>query len=239
MYVQMLMAYIDKGIPVIFNDYGNNPYHRLGWGVLVGDADYGKTLLYMGGFGTEPDSISVEDLLPKGYTEQDSHCHGWLFVGEQQDRKTLAKIYRERILSLPQLLTYDSENYCFGVKAFRAWADRIESGFFEHITLEKLDNWGMHTVYVCCLATNSGGCEGFLEKALALNPNMTFINTIIELYGQTGRYWNDDNGTDLEALGGGFNVTLEALQDKGKRKKIADKLRSFADRMDEVSAVIT
>ncbi|MBU5671553.1 MerR family transcriptional regulator [Paenibacillus brevis] len=238
MYVQMLMAYIDKGIPVILNDYGNNPHNRVSWGVLVGYADYGKTLLYMGGDGTVPDSISVEDLLPKGYTEQDDHCHGWLFIGEKQESKDLAGVYRERILSLPQLLAYENENYCFGVKAFRAWADHIEKGYFEQITPEEFDNWGMHTVYVCCLATNSGCCKEFLDKALALDPNMTFINHIIDLYRKTAHYWNDDNGTDLEALGGGFNVTLEALQNISRRKKIADKLRAFADCMDEVSTVI-
>lgn len=238
MYVHMLMAYIDKGIPVILNDYGNNPHNRFSWGVLVGYADHGKTLLYMGGDGTVPDSISVDDLLPKGYTGQDDHCHGWLFVGEKLDSRDLAEIYRERILSLPQLLDYEQENYCFGEPAFRAWADQIEHGFFEQITPEQFDNWGMHTVYVCCLATNSGGCNGFLDKAFALNPDMTFIPEIIELYRRTGHYWNNDNGTDLEALGGGFNVTLEALQNTSKRKQIADKLRAFADCMAEVVVVI-
>lgn len=238
MYVQMLMAYIDKGIPVILNDYGNNPHNRFSWGVLVGYADYGKTLLYLGGDGTVPDSISVEDLLPKGSAGQDDHCHGWLFIGEKQESKDLAGIYRERILTLPQLLAYENENYCFGAKAFRAWADHIENGFFEQITPEEFDNWDMHTVYVCCLATNSGGCRGFLDKALALDPDMEFISSVIELYRKTGHYWNDDNGTDLEALGGGFNVTLEALQNTSKRKAIADKARAFADCIEKVSAVI-
>ncbi|MHA6530783.1 MerR family transcriptional regulator [Paenibacillus sp. BAC0078] len=238
MYVQMLMDYIDKGLPVIINDYGNNPHHRFSWGVLVGYADYGKTLLYMGGNGTEPDSISVEDLLPKGYVEQGQHCHGWLFIGEKQESKSLAGIYRERILSLPQMLDYENNNYCFGAKAFRTWANNIENGLFEQIEPKEFDNWNMYTVYVCCLATNSGGCKGFLEKSLELNPDMTFISTIIELYKQTGHYWNDYNGSDLEAIGGGFNVTLQTLQDKNKRKKIADKLRDFADCIDEVAAVI-
>lgn len=238
MYVQMLMAYIDKGLPVILNDYGNNPHNRFSWGVLVGYADYGKTLLYMGGNGTEPDTISMEDLLPKGYSEQDEHCHGWLFIGEKQESKALAEIYRERILTLPQMLGYENSNYCLGAKAFRTWADSIENGFFEQVKPEEFDNWGMYTVYVCCLATNSGGCKGFLEKALKLNPDMTFISDVIEGYAKTGRYWNNNNGTDLEALGGGFNVTLEALQDKNKRKRIVDKLGAFADCMCSVTTVI-
>ncbi|MNI36818.1 hypothetical protein D3C73_908840 [compost metagenome] len=238
MYVQMLMAYIDKGLPVIINDYGNNPHNRFSWGLLVGYADYGKTLLYMGGDGTEPDSISAVDLLPKDYQEEGEHCHGWLFIGEKQDSKDLAEIYRERILSLPQLLTLDNENYCFGAKAFRAWANNIENGSFEHIKPEEFDNWGMHTVYVCCSATNSSVSKGFLEKAFELNPDLTFIPDTAALYERMGRYWNNNDGMDLESLGGGFNVTLDALQDKERRNKISDTLRRFADCKDEVVSLI-
>lgn len=238
MYVQMLMAYIDKGIPVIFNDYGNNPHNRFSWGLLVGYADYGKTLLYMGGDGTEPDYISLEDLLPKGYEEEGEHCHGWLFIGEEQEHKDLPAIYRERILSLPQLLTFENENYCFGAKAFREWAKSIDEGFFEKVKPEKFDDWGMYTVYVCCLATNSSVSKGFLEKTMELNPDLTFISHIISMYEQMGTYWNNDSGTDLEALGGGFNVTLDALQNGERRKKIVEKLRKFADCMDEVISTV-
>lgn len=238
LYVQMVMAYIDKGVPVILNDYGNNPHNRIGWGVLVGYEDYGKTLLYIGGDGTEPDRISVNDLLPKGYTGQDGHCHGWLFIGEKLENRSLADIYRERILSLPQMLNYENSNYCFGAKAFRVWADDIENGYFETVEPEQFDNWGMYTVYVCCLATNGSCCDGFLKKALELNPDMTFINDLISLYAQTARYWNNDNGTDLEAIGGGFNITLKALKDKVKRREIANRLRDFADCIGRVSDVI-
>jgi DNA-binding transcriptional MerR regulator len=237
MYVQMLMAYIDKGLPVIFNDYGNNPHKRFGWGVLTGYADYGKTLQYMGGDAAMPDSVSVEDILPRGQTEKDD-CRGWLFIGEKLEEPSFAEVCRERILSLPQMLSHETDNYCFGAKAFRAWADDIENGYFEKVKPEEFDNWFMYTVYVCCLATNSGGCISFLEKTLEMNPDMTFINDVISLYRQTGNYWNNDNGTDLEALGGGFNVTLDALQDKVKRRRIADKLRDFAVCIDKVISVI-
>lgn len=238
MYVQMLIAYIDKGLPVIFNDYGNNPHKRFSWGVLVGYADYGKTLLYMGADSTVPDSISAEDLLPKGYTEQDEHCHGWLFIGEKQESKVLKEIYRERILSLPQMLGYENNNYCFGAKAFLTLARDIENGCFNKVRPEEFDNWGMYTVYICCLATNSGGCKGFLEKALELNPDMAFISDIITFYAKTGNYWNNDNNADLEALGCGFNVTLENLQDVEKCKRIANKLRDFASCIDKTVAAI-
>lgn len=58
MYVQTLVSYIDKGIPVIFNNYGNNPHDRYSWSVFIGYEDYGKTLLYIGGDTVEIDRIS-------------------------------------------------------------------------------------------------------------------------------------------------------------------------------------
>lgn len=50
--------------------------------------------------------------------------------------------------------------------------------------------------------------------------------------------WNNDDGKDLEAIGGGFNVTLEALQDKQHRSKIATKLREFTEVTDEIVRVL-
>jgi hypothetical protein len=58
------------------------------------------------------------------------------------------------------------------------------------------------------------------------------------LYKQTGRLWNDQNGEDLEAIGGGFNVTLGVLQDREKRDRIVAKILDFADCMDKVLAIL-
>jgi hypothetical protein len=96
----------------------------------------------------------------------------------------------------------------------------------------------MYTVYICCLAANSSVNKGFLEKALTLNPDLTFIPDIIILYGQMECYWNNDNGSDLEALGGGFNITLDLLQDKNRRRNIVGKLRNFAECTDKVALLI-
>lgn len=52
-------------------------------------------------------------------------------------------------------------------------------------------------------------------------------------YSKTGELWNE-----LEALGGGFNVSLEVLQEKEKAKAIADKIREFPVCLDRVVAVI-
>lgn len=50
--------------------------------------------------------------------------------------------------------------------------------------------------------------------------------------------WNNDEGMDLETLGGGFNVTLKALQDKEKRVRIAGKIRQFGHVTDEIYQIL-
>jgi len=150
----------------------------------------------------------------------------------------LAELYRKRILTLPQLLTKKTEGYCFGAEAFRSWAADIENGRFDGMKPEEFDPWYMYTVYVCNLATNSSCCHDFLDKALQLNPDLKFIGEIHNLYEQMRRMWNDQNGEDLEAIGGGFNITLNALQDKNRRSRIAAKLREFAEVTDKVVLVV-
>ena len=65
-----------------------------------------------------------------------------------------------------------------------------------------------------------------------------FLTEVSLLYKRCEEMWNKDNGKDLEAIGGGFNVTLEALQDKEHRTQIAAKLREFADVTDEITRVL-
>jgi hypothetical protein len=98
---------------------------------------------------------------------------------------------------------------------------------------EEFDDWAHHNNYICVLATNSGCSNNFINKALEINPDMVYLNEIRSCYNKTSTVWND-----LEALGGGFNITLEALQDKEKRAKIADKIREAAVCMDEVLQVL-
>jgi len=85
---------------------------------------------------------------------------------------------------------------------------------------------------------NFTACHGFLQKARELNPDMVFIEELSTLYRRTAQMWGGDNTKNdpdnLEALGGGFNVTLEALQDKERCVKIATKIREFADVADKI-----
>lgn len=242
MYLQTLMAYIDKGIPVIRYFYG--------WGVFVGYEDYGRTLLYMTADKPEPERIPCEGLFtfPERSPAQSDEWadllgSGWCFVGEKKKQPELGQLYRNVILDMPRLLTIKTDEYCFGAEAFTSWADEIENGRFEGMEPEAFDDWAMYKVYVCNVATN-GSCRVFLERALEKNPDMIFITGIIQQYKKLAILWNGSDGQTsyrsecMESLGGGFNVTLEALNDKRKRKAIADKIRECADCMSQVTAIL-
>lgn len=91
----------------------------------------------------------------------------------------------------------------------------------------------MYQNFICVLATNGSCCYPFLEKAQKLNPDMSFLEELSALYNKTKDMW-----FELEAMGGGFNITLEVLQDKEKRAKITSKLREFATVIDEIVKVL-
>jgi hypothetical protein len=239
MYLEKLMAYVDRGIPVISNIAIEG--HGGAWLVFVGYEEYGNTLLYMTDNMTEPEHVYTEDVFRKN-NETDGKSKNWIrgmvFIGEKKDTPELASIYRNAIRNLPKLLTAKTDAYCFGAQAFRAWADEIEGGRFDGMKPEDFDGWCMYSNYVCILATNSSCCYQFLDKAMELNPDLAFLQEVRKQYEKMGRMWNNDNGKDLEALGGGFNISLEALQDRDKRGRIAAKLRDFANCVDEVVKIL-
>lgn len=230
MYLQTLLSYIDKGVPVISIEFGGPPV-----GVFVGYEEYGKILLYITGNNNEPERVPLEKALTSELSEEKS---GWIFVGDKIKDRSLAEIYRESILALPKLLMTDTDTFCFGASAFRTWANDIESGKFDHVNPDEFDQWALYTSYVCGLATNSSCSHGFLDRAQTLNPDMTFLSEVSRLYIRCAEMWKNDNGEDLEALGGGFNCTLEVLQDKPRRNKIATKIREFAAVTDEIVQVL-
>ena len=242
MYLQTLMAYIDKGVPVIRYLYG--------WGVFVGYEEYGKTLLYLSADKPEPERVSCDALFTSQHPAfqdrtpaqaeelADTMGLGWCFVGERKRPVALDRLYRDVILGIPRLLTTQTEGYCFGPEAFRTWAAQIEGGRFDGMQPEAFDVWAMHTIYVCNAATNGSCCHEFLERAQQHNPDMTFLEEVRKQYRQMAHLWNDCPGEDLEALGGGFNVTLGALQDPDRRGKLAATIRKMAVCMDSVLALL-
>ncbi|MCL2404370.1 MAG: MerR family transcriptional regulator [Defluviitaleaceae bacterium] len=231
MYLQALIGYIDKGIPVIAWGLGEP---RL-FGVIVGYEEHGQTLLYIMGNNNKPERISLENALYK----HDNTTGGWVFVGEKTQTLQLSHIYKQAIQALPALMTAKTDNFCFGAQAFRVWASDIEAGRYDGMKPEEFNGWDMYTAYICALATNGSCCHDFLKRAQELNPDMSYLEDVSKLYKKTGEMWNNQNGEDLEAIGGGFNVTLEALQDKKKRTRIASKLREIASIIDEIVLLLS
>ena len=227
-YLKKLISFIDKGVPVIFMGYSDQPC-----GVFVGYEEYGKTLIYISGDNSEPQRISCDKAM--GY---DTNKSGWIFVDEKKEQKDIAKIYREAIFALPKLLTTENDRYCFGAPAFHKWANDIENGYFEQIKPEEFDSRSMYINFVFTLATNGCCCPNFLHRVNDLNPDMTYLYDISLLYKRTADIWHNDGGNDLEALGGSFNITLETLQTPEKREKIAARIRECGDIIDEVVKIL-
>ncbi|MFR1374086.1 MAG: hypothetical protein ACLSA0_29240 [Eisenbergiella massiliensis] len=235
MYLQTLMAYIDKGVPVIaVTRFGGDAP----WGIYAGYEEYGRTLLYLSGDKTEPERIPAQQAIDEQQTATYAG-QGWLFIGEKKRTVDLTQVYRNIIIDMPRLLTVKTDRFCFGPEAFRAWAESIESGKFDAMSLESFeDGWDSHISNICNMATNGSCVFTFLDRARELNPDFAFLEDIGRQYRRTAEIWNNDNGNDLEALGGGFNVTLPNLQDKTRRGKIAAKIREAASCMDKVLEIL-
>lgn len=232
-HVQALIDAIDRGVPVIAATRNGPP-----WGVYVGYEAHGKTLLYLGGDRQEPERVPIERAID-AHAASDHAALGWLFIGEQKRQVDLAGLYRDMIRGIPGLFAARNDQCCFGAEAFRAWAEGIESGRLDGMTPEAFeDGWGWHISNICNMATNGSCASIVLDRALALNPDLTFLPEVIGLYGRTAEIWNKDNGNDLECLGAGFNVTLGALQDRERRRGIAARIREAADCMDKVVEII-
>ena len=243
MYVKTLTSYIDRGVPVIFNLWRNwsGFEHGFGWGVFVGYEDCGKTLLFLTADKSEPERMPVSAALPDSLETPYRTACGWIFVGKKKRQADIAKIYREAVLDMPRLLTLQTDGYCFGAEAFRAWAKSIEDGRFDGMAPEEYNDWTLYKIYVCNTATN-GSCRTFLERALEKNPDMFFLKEVLECYKNLEALWHgrpgDSGAENLESLGGGFNVTLKILQDPEQRRKIADIIREGAVCYDKIVDII-
>ncbi len=233
-YLRKLLTYIDRGIPVISNliILGHSA-----WIVFVGYEDDGKTLLFMTDNMTGPERVCAQDVFCETCGGETDESCGFLFVGEKKEQKDLGQIYRNAIINLPCLLTTRTKNYCFGASAFRAWADEIESGRYDAMKPEEFDSWFMYCNYVCVPATNASCCHEFLNRARRFNPDFAFIGQVDQIYAKMQRMWQTDPD-GLEAIGGGFNITLEALQDRRRRDRIVAKIREFADCAEEVVRIL-
>ena len=221
MYRQTLMAYIDKGIPVM--------HFKGNYSLICGYEEHGNILLNKWPCSNDFNKFALDEEY-----FSDKELRGWIFIGEKKEQKNIADIYRNAIMKMPKVLTTETDKYYFGGNAFRAWADDIDNGFYDGKTPDKVDLWETHTSFVCDFETIAAKCNAFLSKAAELNPDLSFISEIIPMFNKQGAYAKGG----LEDLGGGFNVTLEALKDKERRGKIAARIREFAEVMDKVVQIL-
>jgi len=250
-WLQKLVESIDRGVPVI--------RYWCGWHVCVGYENGGQTLLCLTGDNEEPYRVTAEELFEGGQEHRDVfHWFGWIFVGEKTEQRDLRQLYRDAVLSLPRLLTTKTDNYCFGAQAFRALANMLESDAFDAGKPEGFDSWESYTMYTCNLATNSGGCQGFLQKAMEFNPDLAFLAEVARRYRLTNFLWNKgewrknmltrrerrayvrrygrDNLEDLKL--GIHKFSEKAFFNGAKRAKAVAILRKMADCMDEVVRLV-
>lgn len=222
MYIETVKVYIDKGLPVIQDD---KSIYTCNYKVICGYEEDGKTLLYLEGDNPEPQKYDATEKINED----------WIFIGSKIGDLSIEDIYRNTIMNIPKFIRKEETNNCvFGSQAFNSWADDIENGRFDYITDEQFDAWGNHSVYVCNYSTNMA-CTNFLERAVEINPEMTFINEIIDIY----KNKQEKILKEMQAVEGDFNVTLAVLKDKDKRKKIADTIRKFAKSYDEIYEIVS
>lgn len=253
-YLKKITSSIDRGTPVIWFRSGGQRV------AVVGYENNGDTLLYLENNKPEPERFIPERfaLNEDFFNNTAKDTHGFIIVNKKLRDVSLKSIYREAIYQLPEILSIKSDSFVLGAQAFRAWANDIENGKYEGMEPEDYNgNYFAYEIYVVNLATNSGGCQSFLEKAQEMNPDFTFLEDVRKQYRITnylwnGGYWIKDVLTplereemkqlygdyNLESLDGAFGCKLETLQDKERRASIVSQIYKFADCMDEVVRIL-
>lgn len=219
---QRIREYIDRNVPVIARL--DDAFHS--FAILCG---YDTAGLY---------SIMGEETTPKpcGYQQL-------IFIKDKKESPALSEAYKKAVMAIPALLHMpETKRYSFGKKAFMDWADSFQSHIFEQYPPNDkiwythgssgFSCWNMHGTYLCMLGTN--GCATvFLQKALTLNPELTFIEQLIPLYDmQCGKGF-----AALIEMEGGFGLLPEVIQDKERMKPICDEIIAVGNYCDSILAV--
>lgn len=215
-----LRDFIDRGIPVLTKDEQ---------GMDGAYANY--DLLYAYESGGERVSRYCGDPKHNQDSALDELKCSFIFIDSLPVIDDLAKVYRESVLQLPEIMKSKTETgVLFGANAYRAWADDLENGRYDRYTGESFESWRDWCVYVCNLATNARHGWDFIAKAYVHNPDMPNILHMISLLDRNERQlWHE-----LEEQGFGFNVTLENLQNREKRLKAAETIRRIIPVNEEI-----
>lgn len=221
LYYSFVKQFIDRGIPVLCVGVGENTNYDL---LTSYDDEVGKCHLSCG------DDVNYgRDIM---FREMGCDL---IFIEHLPQIDNLAAIYRDAVMQIPALMQAEPtvNGVAFGAEAYRRWAADTKGGRYDRYTAETFKGWEHWCIYICNLATNGSHGESFLRHALELNPDMTFLPEVIALLHENEKVWNE-----LEALGGGFNCTLETLHDTKKRAAIADVILKLAETNEKIVKLI-
>lgn len=219
---QRIREYIDKNVPVIA--CLDDTFHS--FAIICG---YDTTNFYF---------IMGEETTPKPYRYEQL-----IFIKDKKESPALSEAYKNAVMAIPALLNMpETKQFSFGKKAFMDWAYSFQSNIFERYPLDDkiwythgapgFSCWNMHGTYLCMLGTNACAA-GFLQKALALNPELTFIERLIPIYNmQCGKGF-----ATLIEMEGGFGLKPDVIQDKERMKPICDEIIAVGNYCDNILEV--
>ena len=221
LYYGFVKQFIDRGIPVLCAGVGQNCNYE-----LLTSYDDNPTLCRL----SCGDDVQYGKDIPFGEIECD-----FVFIERLPQIAGLAAVYRNAVMQIPMRMTAEptKDGVYYGAEAYRKWAADIRNGRYDRYTAETFDGWAHWGIYICNLATNAGHGDGFLRRALELNPELMFIPELITLFHENDNVWDE-----LESLGGGFNGTIEVLQNKTKAAAIADVIEKLAETNEKIVKLI-
>lgn len=204
-YFDLLKQYIDRGIPVLSAGVGENGNYDL---IISYDETTMKCHVSCG------DDVQYGEDIPF----QELNCD-LVFINQLPNISNLSGVYRQAVMQIPALMTAKptKDGIYFGAEAYQKWAEDTVNGRYDSYTAETFDSWKYWHIYICNLATNARHGTNFLNQAQEQNPDMTFIPELISLLDENTTVWNE-----LEALGGGFNCTIDTLHNQKQAENIAN-----------------
>lgn len=161
-----------------------------------------------------------------------------IFLTGKTQKPALAAVYRRAALAIPACLTRPAAGgFSFGRQAFLDWADSLTDGRLAG--QRDLDPWRAHGAYLCIAGTN-GCAAGLVDRALALNPDLAFLEGLRPPLAARHRLFNELAYGRSQGHGGpggmegGFAITAQALRDPARMAPLAGKIRAMAEACGEM-----
>lgn len=231
-----IMDSIDRGVPVIgkgfYSNFCNKTMPVSSVRAVIGYEDGGDRFYRLTEESTELIPFRLEDGLP----------YSFVFLEEKKKAPPVAQAYREALRAAPELMRTqpcDGGEVFFGSDAFEQWARMLEGGFYrmtreEYEESNAIASWRYYCVYVCNLATNIYSKRHTIDRAIRLNPDLAPLAPLLAREYQA----LDGLEQELQAAGGGFNVTYETLQNPDRCREIARILRKFPPVFDRICSLL-